>query len=549
VKLRDFQETAVNNTLEAFESYQSALLVICTGGGKTVIAAHIADRFKNFGRILLVAHREELIFQGQKHLENITGGESEIEMADSRASLTNIFGGADIVVSTIQTQISGSNGGRMTRFDPFEFSLLIVDESHHATSPSFRKVIDYYKRNPKIKILGLTATPDRNDEEALGQVFETVPFEYDISDGIADGWLVPISVNAISVDGLDFSAVRTTAGELNSKDLAAVLEFEENLHEMTTPILDLCGDDTTLIFTVSVAQAERMSEILNRHKPGSAEYICGTTPKDVRREILAKYDAGDIQYLCNVGIATEGFDCPRIQHIVMGRPTKSRSLCSQIIGRGTRALPGVVDGIDDASGRRQAIAESAKPKMTVLDFVGNSGRHKLIHPADVLGGKYSDEIVELATRNAERRDGPVDITSELVQAEREWERRKRKEKEAQARKNLRGKSTYKFAKVDPFDVFHIVPCREPSYHKGRQPTMKQLECLEKRNIPIPEGLTFAHASQLIDTMIKRGRADLCTFKQAKLVEKFGYDASELGFKAASALIDAIAKNGWRRPKP
>jgi len=547
MKLRDFQETAVNNTLAAFEDNQSALIVLATGCGKTVIAAHIADRYKNFGRILLVAHREELIFQGQRTLVNITGGQSEIEMADSRASITGMFGGSDIVVSTIQTQIAGSNGGRMTRFNPREFSLLIVDEAHHATAASYRKVIDYYRTgNPELRVLGLTATPDRTDEEALGQVFESVPFEYDIADGIADGWLVPVQQNSIAVDGLDFSAVRTTAGELNAKDLAAVLEFEENLHEMTTPILDLCGDDTSLIFTVSVAQAERMAEILNRHKPGSAEYICGTTPKDVRREILAKYDDGDIQYLCNVGIATEGFDCPRVRNIIMGRPTKSRALYAQCLGRGTRPLPSIVDGLDDAASRRQAIAESAKPDMMVLDFVGNAGRHKLIHPADVLGGKYSDDIVELANRNAEQRDGPVDITSELVQAEREWERRKRKEQEAQARKNLRGKSTYKFAKVDPFDVFHIVPCREPQWHKGRQPTMKQLECLEKRNIPIPDGLTFAHASQLIDTMIKRGRADLCTFKQAKLVEKFGYDASEMGFKDASALIDKIAKNGWRR---
>ena len=546
--LRPYQEKVVEDTLAAFETNQSALVVMATGLGKTICAAHIADRYKNLGRILLIAHRQELLFQGQKHLENITGGEAELEMAENRASITNMWGGADIVVSTVQTQNSG-NGNRMKRFNPSEFSLLIIDEAHHATADSYRAVIDHYSQNPDLRILGLTATPDRTDEEALGQIFEAVPCEYDIANGISDGWLVPVVQQSITVEGLDYSGVSKSCGDLNSADLERILVFEERLHEMTTPILDLCGEDTTLVFCATVAQAERMADILNRHKPESAQYVSAGTPKSVRNELFAAYDRGDYQYLCNVGITTEGYDCPRIRHIVMGRPTLSRSFYAQCLGRGTRTLPGVVDGLDSVQDRLAAIAASAKPDMSVLDFGGNAGRHKLVHPSDVLGGKYSDDIVQIANESAEKKRGPVDITTELVQAEREWERRLQKQREAKLAQGIKAKSIYKFDKVDPFDVFDITPCSETKWHKGRLPSEKQLACLEKANIPVPVGLTFTHASQLIDAMIKRSKADQCTFKQAKLVEKFGYDASEMGFKEASALIDKIAKNGWKRPRP
>ena len=200
----------------------------------------------------------------------------------------------------------------MNRFDPAEFSLVIIDEAHHAVADTYQAVINYYRQNPKLKILGLTATPDRLDEAALGQIFDDVAYEFEINDGIEGGWLVPVVQTSVHVEGLDYSSIRTTAGDLNGKDLAEVLEYEENLHGMTTPILDLCGDGRALIFTVTVAQAERMAEIINRHKPDSAEYVCGTTPKEYRRDLFKRYATGQFQYLVNVGVATEGFDEPGI---------------------------------------------------------------------------------------------------------------------------------------------------------------------------------------------------------------------------------------------
>lgn len=544
--LRDYQQQAHDNTLEAFKTKQAVLIVCATGLGKTVIAAHIAKEFANRGRILLLAHREELLTQGQDKLERVTGERTEVEMADQWASKSAIWGGAQIVVSTIQTQIAGRDGGRMNRFDPNDFSLVIVDEAHHATAASYRKVIAHYRQNPNVRILGLTATPDRADEEALVQVFDEVSFEFDISDGIDGGWLVPVMQQAVYVEGLDYTNVRTTAGELNGKDLNEVLEFEANLHGMTTPILDLCTDRKALVFTASVAQAERMAEILNRHKSESAEYVCGTTPKEYRRDLFKRYAEGKFQYLVNVGVATEGFDEPGIECIVMARPTKSRTLFAQMAGRGTRPLPGTVDGVDTADARKALISLSAKPYMEIIDFVGNAGRHKLMHAADILGGKYSDEVVELATRIAEKQDKPVDIASELAKAEREIDRRRREREEAVVRAKIKLQSQYSTSKINPFDVLDIIPCREPGWHKGRVPTMKQKTCLEKFGVTPPDELTFVHASQLIDRLIKRAKEGRPTFKQSKLLARFNYKPEEMTFAEAGEIITQLAANGWRR---
>ena len=549
--LRPYQDEAVQSALDVFDAKQSALIVLPTGCGKTVVAANIAKHYMDLGKILWIAHREELIFQGQDTLERVTGQNADIEMADAWAT-AGLFG-SKIVVSTIQTQISGTNGGRMTRFNPDEFSLVVVDECHHAPSDSYRTMLEHYKQNSNVKILGLSATPDRLDEKALGQIFNDVAFDYGILDAINDGWLVPVKELPVSILDLDYSTVGSVAGELNGKDLARVLEEDKILYGMATPILDLCGDDKTLIFTASVVQAERMCSILNNEKPGSAEHVSAGTPKEVRRDLFARYKSRDFQYLANVGIATEGWDEPDVRYIAMARATKSRMLYAQVMGRMMRCLPGVVDGenLDTPEKRRAAIAASDKTECTILDFAGNAGKHKLVHPADVLGGTYSDEVVTRATENIERDGKPADLASELEKAERELARRHRLRQETEARKHIKGKSLYKVGSTDPFDVLDLVPCREPGWHKGRKPSDRQRAALEKFGINVHEDMSFTHASQLLDKLITRSKAGLPTYKQTKLLQGkgFGDELSQLTFRQASAIIDQIAKAKWITPKP
>jgi superfamily II DNA or RNA helicase len=200
-----------------------------------------------------------------------------------------------IVISTVQTQIAGQNGGRMTRFRPADFATVIVDEAHHAPARTYKRILEHYTQNPDCRVLGVTATPDRLDEKALGQIFDTVAYDYEIPDAIADGWLVPIQARAVEVDGLDLSHVRTTAGDLNGADMARVLEEEQVLHEMAQPIVELSAGKRTLVFVATVVQAERMAEVLNRHDHGIAQWVCGKTPKVERRALLRDYRGRDGQ--------------------------------------------------------------------------------------------------------------------------------------------------------------------------------------------------------------------------------------------------------------
>lgn len=544
MKLRDYQERAVDAILEAFQDSATTLLVMATGLGKTVVFAHIIDRMKGRGRAIVLAHREELIAQAWEKIRGVTGVEADVEMANCWASEAGHFTGkSPIVVSSIQTQCAGRLGGRMQRFDPREFGLCVIDEAHHSTAASYRRVINYYRQNPDLRILGVTATPDRADEAALGQIYQSVAFEYGINDGITDGWLVPIRQQFVAVDGLDFSQCRTTAGDLNGKDLAQVMEYEQTLHGYVGPLIEIAGDRRTLVFGASVAQAERIAEIINRHRPDSARCVFGRTPKEERREIIGQYRTGCFQTLVNVGVATEGFDVPGVEVIVMARPTKSRSLYAQMLGRATRPLPGIVDPIEDADGRRQAIAESTKPSMLVLDFVGNSGRHKLVSSADILGGKYDDAIVERARRQIEKKGDAANVDEELVKAERA-EREAEKRRQAARRAKIRGRATYSTRSVSPFDILDITAQREPRWHHGRQPTPKQIDLLERHGVDV-DGQTGAQASQLIGEIIERRQNGKCTYKQVKLLARYGY-GPDVPFPRARELIDALARNGWKK---
>ncbi len=541
MKLRPYQSAASDAIFKEWQENDSTLVVMPTGGGKTILFADVIRRvFPR--RALVIAHREELIFQARDKIQRVTGLSADVEMGEYRSD-GGLFGAARVVVSTIQTQCSGGDGGgRMSKFDPSQFGLLIIDEAHHATSPSYRRVIDYYRTNPALKVLGVTATPDRADEEALGQVFQSVAFDYEVLDAIHDGWLVPIEQQMVHVEGLDYSDVRTTAGDLNGGDLAAVMEAERNLQPMASASVEIVGARRALVFTASVKAAELTAEIFNRHRPNMAAWVCGKTDREERRCVLADFAAGKVQVVCNCGVLTEGFDDPGVEVVIMGRPTKSRSLYSQMVGRSTRPLPGVVDGPETAEARKAAIAASAKPSCLVVDFVGNAGRHKLITSADILGGKVSEEALERAVKRVSTAGGPVNMTEALDKAEAELREQKRLA-EAARRANLVAKARFTTQSVDPFDVLSLEPVKARGWDAGRQLTEKQRSLLARQGIN-PDRVSYVEGRQLISEIFRRWDGKLCSFKQAKVLRKYGYDA-EVSFTEASAIIDGLARNGWR----
>jgi hypothetical protein len=218
---RPYQQEAYSNAMADLNGKsQSSLVVMPTGTGKTVLFGLIARDWPN-GKVLVVAHREELIFQAADKIEQICGDRPDIEMADLRAGQNEIWTNSHVVITSVQTM---SRERRQSRFKPEEFGLVIIDEAHHAVATTYKKVLDYFGQNPNLKILGVTATPDRADEEALGQVFESVAYDYQIPNAVHDGWLVPIDQQFVYVEGLDLSACKTTAGDLNSGDLARIMD-------------------------------------------------------------------------------------------------------------------------------------------------------------------------------------------------------------------------------------------------------------------------------------------------------------------------------------
>ena len=282
MKMRPYQDAAIAGAFRAWEENTSALIVLPTGLGKTVVFSEIVRRFQPV-RSMVIAHREELIFQAAEKIKRVTGLDGGVEMGELRAD--GWFGTPPpYVISTVQTQCSGGDGGgRMTKFLPGDFGLVVIDEAHHATAGTYRRVIDYYRQNPDCKILGVTATPDRADEEALGKVFDAVAFDYQILDAINQGWLVPVQQQMVTVESMDFSNIRTTAGDLNQGELAEVMEEEDNLQRVAVPTVEICGSRRAIVFAATVKQAERLCEIINRYRPDKAAWICGKTAKERRR--------------------------------------------------------------------------------------------------------------------------------------------------------------------------------------------------------------------------------------------------------------------------
>lgn len=547
MSLRPYQQDANTCIHREWESVTSTLVDMATGLGKTELFSHVIKQ-RLPGRSLVICNREELVWQAREKIERRAGVDCGIEMAELYVN-DSLFGQQPVVVSTVQTLNSQwGDRLRMGRFKPTDFDTLVCDECHFGTAPSFRRVFDYFKQNPRLKILGVTATPDRADEESLGQVFDTVAYVYEIETAIADGWLVPIYQQFVSVGGLDFSDIRTTAGDLNGADLANVMEAEKNMQGVVGSSIDIIGSKRALLFACSVKQAEQACEIFNRHKSGMASWICGATNKDDRRSSIDKFKSGETQVMCNCGVLTHGYDDAGIEVIIGGRPTKSRALYAQMAGRGTRPLSGIIDCLETAEERVAAIAASKKPGLLLLDFAGNSGKHKLITVADILGGKVSDEAVARAILKAKKDGGAVRMDAALSGEEEALKREIEAAKKAaeQRKVKLVAKVKYSAKSINPFDAFDIQPVKARGWDSGHVLSEKQSQLLMKQGIN-PDSMSYAEGKQVLNEMFRRWSGKLATLKQCQLLKRYGYDTKDMTMDNASQLITSLKGNGWKMP--
>lgn len=236
---------------------------------------------------------------------------------------------------------------------------ILVHNCHHAPAASYRTILDFFA---DAKILGVTATPDRGDKQALGKVFESSAYTFDIEDGVDNGYLVPIRGHHVTLSDVNLDLIGKTAGDLAASQLdEAMLKATGGVVEKT---MELYPGRQAIVFMPGVKSAELAVARFNKLKPGCAMFIHAGTDEDERAQMVRDFQRGFYQYFVNVGIATEGFDAPGVSLVVIARPTLSRALYAQMAGRGTRVLPDIIDnceGRDLAVLRRELIAASKKP--------------------------------------------------------------------------------------------------------------------------------------------------------------------------------------------
>ncbi len=477
------------------------------------------------GNVLILAHRDELVEQARIRIEKMTGEWVEVEQGQYRSHE------ARIVVGSVQT-VQRKN--RLEQLGKDRFDLIVFDEAHHAIAKTYRRPLDFFAN---AKILGVTATPDRGDERALAQVFDTVAYVMDILQGIEAGYLVPLEGHRVHLDQIDISSVGKVAKELNQGQLDEVLlKACEGIVRKT---LELQPDRNGLLFFPGVKSAHYAADKFNLLKPGSAICIDGKTDTDDRRRMVRDFKAGEFQYLCNCMIATEGFDAPAAD-LVVPRLTLSRALYAQQVGRITRVLPsagvGQWSGPEGAQARREAVAASAKPNGMILDFVGNSGKHDLCSAVEVLGGNHSEAEVKHAKKIVEKSP-----TSNLVDA---LERAREELRALAAATTARVQATV--STFNPFGVLHLTDDGDKYTQRfgWKAATAKQVATLNKWGVKEADTMSLQQASRMLESMFKRKDLGLANYKQLKVLQKWGVAEINVSFERASQAIDYIASTGW-----
>lgn len=525
---RWYQQEASEAVDAALEKHRATCLLMATGLGKAVIIGmKVGQWVRAGGRVLVLAHRDELVRQLKAEVERVSGYEAYIEQADIKAPFY-----ARVVVASIQTLARKS---RLHRFGKDAFTHVIPDELHHYVSPTYRRPLDYFE---EAKIFGVTATPDRLDKKALGRIIDDVAYTMDIEDGIEHGYLVPVDGKLVEVDEIHLEDVKIVAGDLEQQKLDAImLQAVEGVVKKT---LELEPHRQGIGFFPGVASAQAACDRMNALKPGSACMIHGGTDPQERQDSVRKFKAHIYQYLFNCQVATEGFDAPCCNLVIQARPTKSRSLVTQMVGRGTRPLTGVIDpfpGRDQAAERRAAIAASDKPGLMVLDFVGNSTRHSisLASVEDLLGGKYDDDEIELAKKIRKEREGAdrPNPTEALKEA---------RSRLHEALSSVKSTVTARVIPFSPFQVFGLEHNNRYDQIYGRsEPTAGQRSVLQKAGVSDEEiaSMSKRQASKVIDEVVRRRRSGLCTLKQLKRLQRAGVSERDIGFREAGKALDYL----------
>ena len=517
VELRDYQREAVDAVFREWGAGRSrTLLVQATGTGKTLCFAEIVRRVaREGGRSLVLAHRGELLEQAAGKIGGMTG----LTCATERAQSTSVGSWARVTVGSVQTLMRED---RLRRLAPDRFSCVVVDEAHHSLADGYVRILDHFGG---ARVLGVTATADRADRRDLGEVYDSIAYEYGMARAVRDGWLCPIKAEMVPLS-LDVSGVSVTHGDYQAGQLGDALE--PYLEGIADELAGRCRDRRTVVFLPLVRTARSLAAMLCDRGMAARE-VDGQS--EDRAEALADFAAGRYQVITNSMLLTEGWDCPSVDCVVMLRPTRSRSLYCQCVGRGTRLSP-----------------KTGKDHLLLLDFLWMTGRHDLCRPATLLAS--SDEVAERVTAMTEEALGaPVDLMGAESTAEADVAAQR---EEALARELERMRHR-KAKLVDPLQ-YAVSVCDldlqtyEPTFAwQAREATDSQREQLERLGVD-PDGMDAGMASLMLDRLHERIDAHMATPKQVRMLERKGFRHPGLWtFDQASAMMTRLAQNRWMVP--
>ncbi len=353
ITLRPYQSEAIDAVEHAWQrGIAKPVITLPTGTGKTVVFSEIIDRTP--GRVLVLAHRDELITQAQNKIAQIV---TDRDIGRVQADEDNKD--AAIVVASVQSL----HTKRLQRWNPGTFDLIVIDECHHAAAPTYKNIINYLAPP---KLLGVTATPFRGDNVTLKTVFNDIVYHLTLRDAIRQKWLTDIRAFRVeSQTNLD--PIKTQGGDFQAGDLEDALNNPERNALILQAIQQYGKGKRTVIFTAGVAHAHALAAMANAQQIPSAA-ITGDTPREERHALLEQFHRGTLTTLFNVAVLTEGWDEPAIECLILARPTKSLPLFTQIVGRGVRPSPA-----------------TGKTELTLVDITDTTKRHKIVSIHHLIG--------------------------------------------------------------------------------------------------------------------------------------------------------------------
>jgi superfamily II DNA or RNA helicase len=555
---RDYQREDVLACLQAWcGGARGVIFKEATGLGKSVIVAELARRLSLLGRVLVVVDVGILADDLLRTVERHTGRTAGVLTGD----LKDRWRSAQIVVATVQTLYAGGREHETYRLlNPRDFAAVLVDECETSIAERYQGCVRHFlDGNPQLVAAGLSATPRRGDGQGMGKLYDYARQEpgalnRTILWGRDNGWLVHVRQAFVRVS-IDFSTLKLRKDDEGEKDYAEadllrLFDSEQKLIELAKGIHGVAEERPAIVICPnSIEFAKALAHHLDACRRGCAEAVHG---KQGRRcdDLLVAYKRGDYPYVVSVNKLYKGFDADRVRMVFMCRKTRSARLYEQALGRGTRPLVEIRPALDsepDPQARRAIIAASDKPAMVMVDMVGINPSAKDMGVIDILAGDLSADARQRAKRKLIKAGGEQETEQagreaekEIAREHEEAERRKRRRLEVQAQVQVEYSD----------DLRASAGGQAKAGVKGIPEGMRDFLIRNKVRAEDVNRMSLRVAAKLFNDIKARRKARLCSYGQAQVLRRAGYDKSELHsmtFDAASSEIERVKANGWRRP--